>query len=59
MARGGKGGSAEPTLAPVQVPFGGKAVLVLLKAVDDVSIFILVGTDLKKLYKGPHTTHTT
>ena len=49
VARGGKGGSAEPTLAPVQVPFGGKAVLVLLKAVDDVSIFILAGTDLKEL----------
>ena len=54
VARGSRGvgrtrGSTEPTLAPVQVHFGGKAVLILLKAVDDVSIFILVGTDLKEL----------
>ena len=42
-------GSAKPPLKHVQVHFGGKAVLVLLKAVDDVSIFILAGTDLKEI----------
>ena len=52
-------GFGQTPLKPVQVHFGGKAVLVLLKAVDDVSIFILVGTDLKELYKGPPTTLTT
>ena len=35
-------GSAEPPLKHVQVHFGGKAV-------DDVSISILAGTDLKEL----------
>ena len=42
-------GFGRTPLKPVQVHFGGKAVLILLKAVDDVSIFILVGTDLKEL----------
>ena len=42
-------GIGRTPLKPVQVHFGGKAVLVLLKAVDDVSIFILAGTDIKEL----------
>ena len=63
--QGGAGrnhGSAEPALAPIQVHFGRKLPLILLKAVSSVSILILVGTDLHKLYKGPLiplTTHTT
>ena len=52
-------GSAEPGQKSVQVHFGGKITLILLEAADDVSIFILAGSDLKGLYKGPHTTHTT
>ena len=59
MARGGRGGSANPTYKPNRLSFGGKLDLILLKAVDDVSMFILAGTDLKELYKGPHTTLTT
>ena len=59
MARGGTGGSADPTWHPDTLSFGRKLDLILLKAVDDVSIFILSGTDLKELYKGltPHTHH--
>ena len=49
VAKGGKGGSAEPTCQPMRLSFGGKLDLILLKAVDDVSIFILAGTDLKEL----------
>ena len=52
-------GSADPTCQPMRLSFGGKLDLILLKVVDDVSIFILAGTKLKELYKGPHTTHTT
>jgi hypothetical protein len=59
VVRGGRGGSADPTCKPNRLSFGGMLDLILLKAVDDVSIFILAGTDLKELYKGPHTTHTT
>ena len=59
MARGGRGGSANPTYKPNRLSFGGKLDLILLKAVDDVFIFILAETDLKEIYKGPHTTHTT
>ena len=59
MASGGKRGSADPTSQPFRLSFGEKLDLILLKAVDDVSIFILAGTDLKELYKGPHTTLTT
>ena len=55
----GRGGSADPTRQPMRLSFGGKLDLILLKAVDDVSMFILAGTDLKELYKGPHTTLTT
>ena len=53
---GAKGGLADPTWQPNRLSFGGKLDLILLKAVDDVSMFILAGTDLKELYKGPHTT---
>ena len=42
-------GSVEPSPPPVQVHFGGKITLILLEAADDVSIFILAGTDLKEL----------
>ena len=42
-------GFGRTPLKPIQVHFGEKVVLVLLKAVDDVSIFILAGTDLKEL----------
>ena len=59
---GGTHGSAEPALAPIQVHFGRKLPLILLKAVSSVSILILVGTELHKLYKRPLiplTTHTT
>ena len=51
MPNGGRRtkGSAELALAPVQVHFGGKITLILLKAVMNVSIFILAGTDLKEL----------
>ena len=59
VANGAKGGSADPTCQPMKLSFGGKLDLILLKAVDDVSICILAGTDLKELYKWPHTTHTT
>ena len=54
-----RGGLANPTYKPNRLSFGGKLDLILLKAVDDVSMFILAGTDLKELYKGPHTTLTT
>ena len=59
MANGGKGGSTDPTCQLMRLSFGRKLDLILLKAVDDVSIFILSGTDLKELYKGltPHTHH--
>ena len=59
VARGGRGGSADPTYKPNMLGFGRKLDLILLKAVDEVSIFILAGTDLKELYMGPHTTHNT
>ena len=38
VARGGKGGAAEPGLTPIQVHFGGKADLILPKAVVVVSM---------------------
>ena len=59
VASGAKGGLADPTWQPNRLSFGGKLDLILLKVVDDVSIFILAGTDLKELYKGHHTTLTT
>ena len=43
MAKGAKVGPAEPTLAPVQVHFGEKAVLILLKAVLSVSMYSFGG----------------
>jgi hypothetical protein len=48
VARGAKVGLAkvglvEPALAPVQVHFGGKAVLILLKAVLSVSMYSFGG----------------
>ena len=55
VARGGEVGpadpmgSAKPGPPPVQVHFGGKITLILLEAADEVSIFILAGTDLKEL----------
>ena len=49
VARGGTGGSADPTWQPNGLSFGGKLDLILLNAVDDVSMFILAGTDLKEL----------
>ena len=49
MANGGKGGSTDPTCQLMRLSFGRKLDLILLKAVDDVSIFILAGTDLKEL----------
>jgi len=42
-------GSAELGQKPVQVHFGGKITLILQKAVTNVSMFILAGTDLKEL----------
>ena len=39
VARGGKGGSADPTYKPNRLGFGRKLDLILLKAVDDVSMF--------------------
>ena len=59
VARGGTGGSADPTWQLMRLSFGGKLDLILLKAVDDISMFIFAETDLKELYKGPHTTLTT
>jgi hypothetical protein len=49
VARAAKVGPAEPRLMLVQVHFGGKITLILLKAVMNVSMFILAGTDLKEL----------
>ena len=49
MASGGKRGSADPTSQPFRLSFGRKLDLILLKVDDDVSIFILAGTDLKEL----------
>ena len=49
VASGGKRGSADPTCQPFRLRFGGKLDPILLKAVDDVSMFILAGTDLKEL----------
>ena len=39
MASGRKRGSADPTSQPFRLSFGGKLDLILLKVVDDVSIF--------------------
>ena len=39
VARDGKVGPAEPPLKPVQVHFGGKAVLILLMVVWHVSMY--------------------
>ena len=52
-------GSAKPALAPVQVHFGGKVVLILLKAVMNVFMYKLGGNQPQGLYKGPPTTLTT
>ena len=43
----GGAGRTPPEARPVH--FGGKLPLILLKAVDDVSLFIFAGTDLKEL----------
>jgi len=43
VARGTKVGPAEPALGPVQVHFGGKSDLILLKAVMNVSMYKLGG----------------
>ena len=59
VARGGRGGSVDPTWQPNRLSFGGKLDLILLKAVDDVSMFRDGGNQPKKLYKGPPTTLTT
>jgi len=62
VASGGKRGSADPTCQPFRLRFGGKLDPILLKAVDDVSMFRDGGNQPKKLYKGPPTTlitHTT
>ena len=39
MASGGKRGSVDPTCQPFRLRFGGKLDPILLKAVDDVSMF--------------------
>ena len=39
VANGAKGGSADPTCQPMRLSFGGKLDPILLKAVDDVSMF--------------------
>ena len=39
VARGGQGGSVDPTWQPPRLRFGGKLDPILLKAVDDVSMF--------------------
>ena len=60
-SKGGFGrtkGSAELALAPVQVHFGGKITLILLKSVADVSIQGDGGNRAHALYKGPPTTLT-
>ena len=49
VASGGEVASAEPSPPSVQVHFGGKITLILQKAVANVSMFILAGTDLKEL----------
>ena len=49
VARGAKVGPAEPTLVPGQVHFGRKSTLILQKAVANISMFILAGTDIKGL----------
>ena len=59
VANGAKGGSADPTLQPPELRFGGKLDPILLKAVDDVSIQGDGGNRPQELYKGPPTTLTT
>ena len=55
---GTQGGSAEPTLAPVQVHFGGKLDPILLKAVWHVSMYEDGGNRPPQAIKGAsHTTH--
>jgi len=39
VASGRKRGSADPTSQPFRLSFGGKLDLILLKVVDDVSIY--------------------
>ena len=39
VANGAKRGSANPTWQPLRLSFGGKLDPILLKAVDDVSVF--------------------
>ena len=39
VANGGKGGSTDPTCQLMRLSFGRKLDLILLKAVDDVSMF--------------------
>ena len=61
--QGGAGrthGSAEPVLAPVQVHFGGKSDLILLKAVMNVSMYKLGGNRPQGAIKGAslHTLNT-
>ena len=60
MASGGKRGSANLTCQPFRLRFGGKLDPILLKAVDDVSMFRDGGTDLSSYKRGlpplsPHT----
>ena len=60
VASGAKRGSADPTWQPNGLSFGGKLDLILLKVVDDVSIFRDGGTDLSSYKRGlpplsPHT----
>ena len=61
--QGGAGqthGSAEPALAPVQVHFGGKFDLILLKVVMNVSMYKLDGNRPQGAIKGAshHTLNT-
>ena len=61
--QGGAGrthGSTEPALAPVQVHFGGKSDLILLKAVMNVSMYKLGGNRPQGVIKGAsHHSHNT
>ena len=61
--QGGAGrtpGSAEPALVPIQVHFGGKTMLILLKAVLSVSMYSFGGNRPIQTIKedSPHTPHT-
>ena len=56
VASGAKGGSADPTWQPNRLSFGGKLDLILLKAVDHVSMYNSGGNRPQALYKGPPIT---